>query len=215
MNLHDKSQTALDLVPQPDMRFSRFQRADCNKQALDRVRAFPDWVSPILMIYGPQGAGKTHLGRAFIAEHNGALFKGDIDVHGQLIFVDDAQTVAEDQLFALMNLALNGHTPGLLLAGFAPPPQWDVAMPDLRSRLKNTPAVALLDPDDDLLEPIIRKLFEDRGRFVSRDLVVYLMKHCDRSINAMRGLVMQLDAAALSQKKDMTKSFAAAFLKTI
>ena len=86
-------------------------------------------------------------------------------------------------------------------------------MPDLVSRLKNTPLITVEEPDDDILEPIIRRLFEDQGRVVSQDLIAYLLKYHERSVAAQREIVMALEAAAQGQKVDLTKAFAAKFLK--
>ena len=86
-------------------------------------------------------------------------------------------------------------------------------MPDLRSRLSNTPTAIIEDHDDDILEPIVRKLFKDKGRDVSQDLIEYLLKYQERSIAAQRIIANELEIAAQRQKADLTKAFAAKYLK--
>jgi len=125
---------------------------------------------------------------------------------------DNADSAVESQLFAVMNMALNGDVPGLLITGAKLPKAWNVELPDLRSRLANVPIAALSDPDDATLEQILRKLFEDKGRAVSRDLVTYLLAYQDRAVTAMRGLIAELDVAASQNKSDLTKAFAARYL---
>ena len=98
-----------------------------------------------------------------------------------------------------------------LLAG---PPDWMPSLPDLASRLRNTPRANIGDHDDAILEPIVRKLFEDTGRAVSADVVAYLLKYNERSVDALRQTVQNLDEAAQTQKKDITKAFVAKTLKT-
>jgi len=129
------------------------------------------------------------------------------------VFVDDASTVSEIELFTIMNQALNGDITGLLLADRLAPGEWLVQTADLRSRLKNTPLVAIEEHDDDILEPIIRRLFEDKGRVVSQDLIAYLLKYQERSISAQRVITAELEVAAQRQKADLTKAFAAKYLK--
>jgi len=75
-----------------------------------------------------------------------------------------------------LNLALNGQIRGLLLADSQAPKDWSIELPDLKSRLLNVPIVSLYDHDDKILDSIVRKLFEDRGRAVTSDLVSYLLK---------------------------------------
>ena len=113
----------------------------------------------------------------------------------------------------IMNQALNGEISGLLLADRQAPSQWSVQMPDLRSRLTNTSQVIIEEHDDDILERIVRKLYEDKGRDVSHDLIEYLLKYQERSIAAQRIIAAELETAAQRQKADLTKTFAAKYLK--
>lgn len=194
-------QIPLDLSPNSVHSFDNLILSECNAAAVKTVRAWPNWPAPILLLIGPQGSGKTHMGQAWAAETEGT-------------FIDDAVDVEEARLFGLMNQALNGDIGGLLLAATKPPKEWDVQMPDLRSRLGNMPVAILADHDDKILEPILRKLFEDRGRSVNYDLVAYLLKYHDRSVSALREIATNLDQAAQTQKADLTKAFAVKHLKS-
>lgn len=193
-------QIPLALSPEPVHNFANFLISESNAAALKVVRAWPDWPSPMLMLIGPQGAGKSHIGQAWAAETGGT-------------FIDNANEVKEADLFTSMNQALNGDISGLLLAARQAPSEWGIQMPDLRSRLSNTPIAIIEDHDDDILEPIVRKLFKDKGRDVSQDLIEYLLKYQERSIAAQRIIANELEIAAQRQKADLTKAFAAKYLK--
>ena len=192
-------QIPLDLTPTPHYSFDSLILGDCNEDAVKTVKAWPNWPSPILLLIGPQGSGKTHIGQAWNAMSHET-------------FVDDADGAEEGYLFSALNSALNGQSKGLLLASQRAPKDWKTNLPDLKSRLVNTPIVSLKEHDDQILEPILRKLFEDRGRAVSSDLVTYLLKYYDRSVPALKNIARDLDLAAQSQKTDLTKAFAARFL---
>ena len=146
-------QIPLDLSPSLSSSFATFIVSACNVDAVTAVKTWPDWPSPILMLIGPKGSGKTHIGRAWAAETGGR-------------FVDDADRCEEAELFAIMNEALNGTLDGLLLTARKAPGEWNIALPDLRSRLVNTPLTALKEHDDDILEPVLRRLFEEQGRAI-------------------------------------------------
>ena len=193
-------QIPLDLSPRPQYSFANFLISESNAAAVKAVRAWPAWPSPILLVIGPQGSGKTHIGQAWALETGG-------------VFIDDASRVEEAELFAVMNKALNGDIKGLLLAERELAAAWDIHLPDLRSRLANTPLAIIEEHDDEILEPIIRRLYEDKGRVVSQDLISYLLKYQERSVAAQREIAEELETAARAQNADLTKSFASKYLK--
>lgn len=152
------------------------------------------------MLIGPEGTGKSHIGRAWAAETGGS-------------FIDNADSHDEAELFAVMNEALNGNIQGLLLAARTAPNAWVIGLPDLRSRLINTPLAILEEHDDAILEPVLRQLFEEKGRQVSQGLIEYLLKYQTRTIAAQREIADELEIAAQAAKADLTKAFAAKYLK--
>lgn len=189
-------QIPLDLTPTPDFDFETFIEAPSNAAALSVMRAWPAWPAPAVLLLGPEGTGKTHLGEAWL--------KGS---HG--VFLDDAHSRTEDDLFGFINRALRGEIPGLLLASRISPTDWGVSLPDLRSRLSAMPKIELFEPDDESLHPITRALFARRGREVNRDVIDYLLRHTGRSVPELRETIRQIDEAASSEKADVTRAFAA------
>lgn len=188
-------QIPFDLAPQKAMSFDSFLTSSCNSNILSHIKDWRNWPSPILMLLGPSGTGKTHLGRAFSSQSE------------QIYFLDDIEALDEGELFSHMNLALTGEIDALLLSAETHPDSWSIAMPDLRSRLKNTPVLQLPEPDDELLEGITRRLFEDRGRIVTKDVVTYIVSRTARTVPALQSLVERLETQAQSDKSDMTKAY--------
>ncbi len=54
-------QLPLTLPHRAAMTREDFLAGDANRAALALVDAFPDWPSPIALLVGPPGSGKTHL----------------------------------------------------------------------------------------------------------------------------------------------------------
>ena len=196
-------QIPLDLAPEPNYTFDNFYIGRSNQDAFMALQAFPNWPSPIFLLTGPFGAGKSHLGTAWSRSIQGA------------IFLDNADQLAEEDLFTALNKALNGEIPGLLLGAETPASRWDIALPDLRSRLVNVPILQLSEPNEDILEPIIRKLFEDKGRAVKADLVAYIYTHFERSVPAVSRLVHNIDLSARQAKRDVTRAFVSDYIRNI
>lgn len=193
-------QIPLDLTPTPTFSFENFITVPSNADAFALISAWPDWPTPHLLLIGPPSCGKTHLGEAWTKQSGGW-------------FIDDAEQRSDDELFAAINSALRGDIPGLLMASQSGPADWGVKLPDLTSRLGATPSITLDEPDDESLRPIMRVLFERRGRVVPEDVIDYLLKHAERSVPALRATITAIDEAARIEKADVTRNFAAKILR--
>ena len=194
------SQIPLNLRPTARQSFSNFHLTPGNQAAVKLLRARDRWPSAAVLILGPTGSGKTHLGQAWQAKGEGE-------------FIDDAQAADETALFDAINRALAGQTSGLVLASALPPTEWGITLPDLKSRLNAMPTLTLAEHDEASLEPILRELFEQAGRVVGQDVVTFVLRQCERSVEALRELVLELDIAAGSKKADLTKAFVAKYLR--
>ena len=194
------SQIPLNLRPDGRQSFSNFSVSAGNRAAVAMLKARERWPSAALLLLGPTGSGKTHLGNAWHAEFGGAFF-------------DDAQITDETLLFDVINRALAGEISGLLLASAYSPKDWHMKMPDLNSRLLAMPTLNLAEHDESSLEPILRALFEQVGREVRQDVVTYVLQQTERSVETLRELVHELDVAAGSKKADLTKAFVGKYLR--
>jgi DnaA regulatory inactivator Hda len=218
-------QLPLHLGHRPAMGAGDFLVAPSNEAAVAWLDRWPNWSAPALVIWGPTGCGKTHLAQVWRARTQAPrVIPADLDVptlpdllsHARAVVIDDADTAAGDPkteraLFHLYNLAreTGGH---LLLTAATAPAQWSIALPDLRSRLLAAPAVAVGPPDDALLAAILVKLFADRQVRVGADVVEFLVTHIERSFDAARRLVADLDAAALAARRRITVPLARSVL---
>ena len=156
------------------------------------------WISPHLMLLGPSGSGKTHLGHVFAAG-TGAVFLEaastcglDVAVIDRGVVVDDAETASQEALFHLYNhLQITGQP--LVLLTKKHPREWNVAIPDLASRLTAMRLVPVPEPGEDLLEAILHKLFAERAISPSPDAVAYIASRMDRSVAAAQKIVTELE----------------------
>ncbi len=193
-------QIPFNLRPRTAPGFADFHVSPGNAAAVTMLRARDRWPGPCLLLLGPSGSGKTHLGRAYAAG-------------GEGVFLDDAAALPEETLFNTINQALASEIGGLVLATDTPPSAWGTEMPDLRSRLNAMPVITLVEHDETTLEPILREMFARTGRVVGADVVDYILRYSDRSVDALRALVHEVDVAAGSTKADVTKNFVSKYLK--
>lgn len=186
-----------------------------NRAAVDMVEQWPAWPSPVVILAGPAGSGKTHLAsiwREFASAAVGDA--GHVDPSliegGGPVLIDDADRgpVDETGLFHLIN-AVRGQGRSMLLTARRFPSAWGVALPDLASRLKAATLVEMREPDDDLLAGVITKLFADRQVEVDPSVVQYMVRRMERSLSTASALVERLDRLALERKAAITRSLAA------
>ena len=109
----------------------------------------------------------------------------------------------EKGLFHLYNL-FKEEKRSILMTLVEPPVRRSFALPDLASRLRAAPAVAIREPDDVLLGSILVKLFNDRQLRVSQEVVSYILSHMERSFEEARRIVEDLDHLALIEKKSVS-----------
>ena len=73
-------------------------------------------------------------------------------------------------------------------------------MPDILSRLRSLPVISLEEPDDILLENVLRKMLSDRDLQASDSMLTYTIRRMERSMKAAGVLVASLDRMAMSTK---------------
>jgi chromosomal replication initiation ATPase DnaA len=210
-------QLALSLPHQESHAREDFLAGDCNAAALSLVDRWPDWPGRVVMLVGPEGAGKSHLAAAW-AGISGARVTSARNlevaaVPGSLatgaLVVEDlaAGSIDERALFHLLNLARQEEDYVLLTARSAPA-NWTLTLPDLGSRLRALPVVSLAPPDDALLKAVIFKLGTDRQLMLDDSVVSYLASRIERSFAAARQVVEKLDQEALQKRRPITRMLA-------
>lgn len=194
-----------------------FLSGPCNEAALALIDAWPDWPGNAAALVAPEGSGKTHLAMVWAAAAGARVISaralGEADLPsalatGALVVEDAAMKADERALFHLLNLAREEKASILFTARTAPT-AWPVAIPDLVSRLRALPVIALLAPDDAMLRAVIVKLAADRQLALDEGVVGYLLPRIERSFAAARAAVIALDNEALRRGRPATRALAA------
>ena len=197
-------QLALDLGHRPALGRDDFLVAPSNADAVAWIDRWPDWSGPALVVFGPAGCGKTHLAQVWRARSGAEFVTPGAEPPGDGNYVvEDADDAEDIGLFHLFNhVAARGGN--LLVTAREAPARWTGRLPDLTSRLKAAPNVAIAAPDDALISAVLIKLFADRQLRVGTEVVGYLATHMERSFDAARGIVAAADTAALERHGAIT-----------
>lgn len=199
------TQFVLDLPHRAALGRADFLASDSNAAALAMIERWPDWPGNAVVVYGPAGCGKTHLGRLWRARSGGELVRGQDLTSASVgnspaaaIAVDDAHEAPERVLLHLYNAHSERGDHLLLLMPQAPATS-AIALPDLASRLRALPAIGVAPPDDALLAAVLVKHFTDRQLRVEPRVIEYLVPRIERSFAAAASVVSALDQRSLSR----------------
>lgn len=156
-----------------------------NADAIRYLRHVATWPVRTAVLTGPRGSGRSLIGRLFAAETGGRV-------------IDGHDSVSEEEIFHAWNAAQSSNIPLLIIAD-APPSEWGIALPDLASRLRAVPVLAIAEPDDCLARDLIEALFAQRGIALAPEVAAYIVPRMERSYAMIHRIVAALDAASLEQ----------------
>jgi hypothetical protein len=169
---------------------SRFIVSSANEAAFHHFRRWSAWPVKATILTGPRRSGRSLLARSFVARVGGRLF-------------DPAEEHEEEELFHAWNQAQESGRPLVLVADRAPP-QWEIALPDLRTRLAVTPVARIEQPDDALFASLIRRLFADRGLHLPDESLRYVTSRVTRDYWTAERVVDAIDRFAIAEQSRLT-----------
>lgn len=208
-------QLTFDLARDPSLDPEDFLVAPSNAAAHAIIERWPDWPERLLLLQGPKGAGKSHLGAIWAARSSASIVRRPdrLDPRGcapaSCLFVEDCDRAgySEDALFHLINRVR--ETAGwLLISARTSPDAWGLRVKDLLSRLRLAPVAEIGRPDPGLIRAVIVKLFADRQIRIDEDVVSYAALHCEQSLDAVGRFVAAVDNEALASGRRITRPLA-------
>ena len=186
------------------------------------VDRWPDWPSPVVIITGPEGSGKSHLAEVWL-RRSGAVRVQAVPGSDAVMRAGEGPVLVEDadrdgfdetELFHLINAVRSAGT-SLLITARSWPMAWGVTLPDLASRLKAATTVEIGPPDDLLLSQILMKLFADRQLALDDRIIADIVARMERSLAAAQAIVDRLDRLALARGTRINRALAAEVLGSL
>ena len=166
--------------------------------------ANPDsWPFRTAVLTGPPRSGKSLFARWFV--------QSGVKPHG-CEALDDAQVMAQDELFHRWNRAQEDGTPLLIIGG---EPPWEITLPDLKSRLGAALQLEIGVPDDAMAGELLLSLAQERGLALGPDAADYLVPRASRSQQGLEKLVDMIDRLSLERKSPPTQGIWRAALDAV
>jgi len=163
---------------------------NANSRVLDALARPDSWPFRTAVLAGPPRSGKSLLARWFVAEGYGEA-------------VDRADTLDETALFHRWNRAQESGQPLLLVIDRAP---WQIALPDLKSRMGAALQLRIEEPDDAMIAALIEAQAQQRGLALGEGALTYLVPRTERSHAEIERLVETIDRLSMERKVPATLS---------
>ena len=184
------SQIALPLALAGSTGPSRIVAGNANLAVIEAFANPAAWPFRTAVLSGPPRSGKSLLARWFAESGRGEA-------------IDDANAVDETELFHRWNRAQENGQP-LLLVNNAGEGAWNIALPDLASRVGAALHLEVGAPDDAMLAELIALHAELRGLVLDDSAAAYLVPRCERSHLGVERLVAEIDRLSLERKLPAT-----------
>lgn len=183
------SQIALPLDVRGGARPARIVAGEANRAAIDALREPAHWPFRTAILVGPPRSGKSLLARWFAESGAGEA-------------IDDAQSYDETALFHAWNRAQEHETALLMTAA----PGWQIALPDLASRLGGSLQLAIAPPDDATIADLLAAHAEQRRLILGEGAAAYLVPRIERSWAAVEAVIEAIDRLSLERQAPATMS---------
>ncbi len=206
-------QQVLNLQTKPTYEAADFFVSTTNSIAFRWIDSWPDWPNHCLILHGPKGCGKTHLAQIWKQRAGGksvsyeVLKTSNLDdlcqTHEALVIEDIPSDFDDELLFHLYNSVQQAQGTVLLTCETSPN-NWNIELPDLRSRIKAAMWAEIEPADDELLRAMMHKVFADEQVIVSEQVIDYLLNHHERSFVHLFAAVQKINTYALASKRKIT-----------
>jgi hypothetical protein len=157
-----------------------------NRAAFDHFRNWSLWPVKACLLTGPRRSGRSLLARSFVERVGGRL-------------VDRADRADEEELFHAWNAAQESGRPLVMIVDRVPP-DWEIELADLKTRIAVTPITAITEPDDQLFQALIELNFADRGLHIPAEALRFMAERLHRDYLTVERAVEAVDRYAIAER---------------
>jgi hypothetical protein len=181
-----REQIALPLDWPQSQGESRLIVSDANRDAFEHFRKWSLWPVKATILAGPRRSGRSLLARGFAERVGGRL-------------IDGAERADEEELFHAWNAAQESGRPLVMIVDRTPP-DWEIGLPDLRTRIAVTPVARIAEPDDRLFQALVQLHFADRGLHIPAEALRFMSERLQRDYWTVERAVEAVDRFAIAER---------------
>ena len=170
---------------------------------------YPNWPGSKINLYGPSGCGKTYLANILDKKVSLIIIKSNLIDEKILskidkvdcVILDDFENKNDEEFFYTLINYLSQNNKHLIINSTKPISEYNVKLPDLKSRLSSFIQIGIGLPNDDLLRIIISKTFSDKQIDLNERNFEYIINNIDRSYEKIIKFINDVDNESLSSGK--------------
>ncbi|MEM6711952.1 MAG: hypothetical protein AAF590_06675 [Pseudomonadota bacterium] len=210
-------QLVLEMAHAPSFAADDYIIGASNAEA-HRISTTLAWPTPVGVIVGGEGSGKTHLAHIAASVADTAVeaplwFDGSVPENlaaNALLLMDGLERFVsgdQDAIFHTLEAARAAQVP-VLVTTRGVPEMLGIKRPDTLSRLRAGERATINAPDDQLFLAVAVKLFADRQLDVDPAVASYLLQRMERSYANLSHLIGLIDERSLAAGRRITKPLA-------
>ncbi|MFW2351532.1 ATPase [Qipengyuania sp.] len=184
------SQIALPLIQATSAQPASIILGTGNRAVAEALAAPETWPFRTAILHGPPRSGKSLFARWFAGRHAGCM-------------IDGVEALDETEVFHRWNRAQEDGLPLLLVVDGE---NWEIALPDLRSRMGAALQLEIGAPDDALASELMLSHAAQRGLALGEGGPAYLVPRMERSYAAIEKIVAEIDRLSLERQVAPTLS---------
>jgi len=186
-----------------------FYVSSSNYEAYKLIDNYPNWPGSKINLYGPSGCGKTYLANILDKKVSLIIIKSNLIDEKILskidkvdcVILDDFENKNDEEFFYTLINYLSQNNKHLIINSTKPISEYNVKLPDLKSRLSSFIQIGIGLPNDELLRIIISKNFSDKQIDLNERNFEYIIKNIDRSYEKIIKFINDVDNESLSSGK--------------
>ncbi len=214
--MNDTEQLYFEMPIKNSFGIEDFRVSNSNKLAFDLVCSLIKKEIFTGIIFGPPFSGKSHLCKILAEQVKNkkviTIEKIKEDILETIdscdfLIIENINNILEideeNLLFHAINF-INQNEKQLLLTSQNSLSDINLNLEDLKSRLESMIGANISEPDDELMESIVIKIFNNRQLLITPLLLNYLMKRLDRSYKEINNFIEIIDKTSLKKGKKIS-----------
>ncbi len=165
---------------------------DANAACAAALSDSANWPGRCAILIGPARSGKSLMARYFGLQADGVI-------------IENAEALSEQAIFNAWNRAQETMRPLLLISQFVPV-DWQIDLPDLRSRIASALLIEIPPPDDEMVTQLLQKHLADRGTIMGIESLNYVSRRIKRRYADIENFARDANALALAENAPVNMS---------